>query len=247
MKKVLLAAGDSFTDQNCRSYEKDNVRVWPELLAKKLDMDYVNVAQAGAGNEQIYSSFLDWICANGAENVGLAIAGWSKCERMDFQLFDNLEWHNTRTSPRGNLHSWIKKSLRNMYGFQLVCEYHNIPYKQFQMISLMRDYIYENYKHDFENIRLNCLEVLMNSEQYDVINESNFIGWPIIDELGGFTVADKTVHKNWDEIHKLANAIEGNKFYKTAKAENKLVIAKEDPHPNQDGHNMIMEFIYENL
>lgn len=246
MKKILLAAGDSFTDQNCRSYEKDKIVVWPELLADKLGMRCVNVAQAGAGNEQIYSSVLDWICKNGADDIGLVIAGWSKCERMDYEMWGSLKWHNTRVSPRGNLHSWIRKSVRNFYSLQLLCEYHNIPLKQFQMISLFRDYLYEYYKESFNEMRLGCIETLINTEQYDLIDESNFIGWPIYDEAKGFVVGDRTVHFEWKPINKLANGDPSSTFYKKAKS-TEFVVSDEDVHPNQKGHQMIMEFIHENL
>lgn len=246
MRKILLAAGDSFTDQNYRAY-KGSVRVWPELLAHKLDMQCVNLAQSGAGNEQIYSSVLDWICANGTDNIGLVIAGWSKCERMDFEMYGSLQWHNTRVSPRGNLQSWLRKSLRNMYSFQLLCEHHNLPYKQFQMISLFRDFVFENHKKDFKDVRLDCIETLIGSEQFDHINESNFMGWPIIDEMQGYVVGDRTVHKGWHPVNKLANNNPESTFYRKAKHDNNLVVSESDPHPNQDGHKAIMEFIYENL
>lgn len=246
MKKILLAAGDSFTDQNCRSYQKDKIVVWPELLADKLDMRCVNIAQAGAGNEQIYSSVLDWVCKNGPDDIGLVVAGWSKCERMDYEMWGSLKWHNTRVSPRGNLHSWIRKSVRNFYSLQLLCEHHNIPLKQFQMISLFRDYIYEYHKDSFKETRLGCIETLMNTEQYDYIDESNFIGWPIYDEANGFVVGDKTVHFGWKPINKLANGNPNSTFYKKAKS-TEFVVSDEDVHPNQLGHQMIMEFIHENL
>ena len=35
--------------------------MWPELLAKKLDMECVNVAEAGAGNDMIFERLLDKI------------------------------------------------------------------------------------------------------------------------------------------------------------------------------------------
>ena len=35
--------------------------MWPELVAKKLDMDCINLGQSGAGNEYIYFTLLDEI------------------------------------------------------------------------------------------------------------------------------------------------------------------------------------------
>ena len=210
-------------------------------------MKCVNVAQAGAGNEQIYSSTLDWISENGTENVGLVIAGWSKCERMDFEQPNTFKWHNSRVSPRGGTYGWIRKSIRNYYNFQMLCEHYKVPFIQFQMISLFRDYIYEYHKKDFHSARHECIDTFLQSSQYDRIDESKFIGWPIYDEAGGFVVGDMTVHKDWHPVNKLSNDIPTSTFYKKAKHENGLVVSAYDAHPNQAGHQKIMEFIYENL
>ena len=58
MKKILLVSGCSFTDKNFYSGVHPEMDTsypkWPELLAKKLDMDCINLGQNGAGNEYIY-------------------------------------------------------------------------------------------------------------------------------------------------------------------------------------------------
>ena len=225
MKKILLVGGDSFSDQGCNSYKGTNIITWPILLAKKLDMDLVCVAQSGAGNEQIYSSILDWICKNGSNNIGMVIAAWSKCERMDWELIDG-PWHNARVFPKGNIYSWLKKSIRNFYNLQILCENHNIPYKQCQMISLFTDHIGEYFPLNFKAKKIEMIECMINSPQFNLIKKSNFIGWPICAEHNGFVVSDITVHND-------------------IKLE--YVIGPNDPHPNKKGHKMIMEFIYENL
>ena len=62
MKKVLLVGGCSFTANNFETLvhpEMDTSwQMWPQLLAKKLDMQLVNVAISGAGNEQIFHLYL---------------------------------------------------------------------------------------------------------------------------------------------------------------------------------------------
>lgn len=251
MRKTLLVGGDSFSDQNCDSYKGSDIVTWPILLAEKLDMNLVCVAQSGGGNEQIYSSILDWISENGSDNVGMVIAGWSKSERMDYELTRDhcaKYWHNVRVSPRGGIHGWIRKSMRNFYNLQLLCEFHNIPYKQFQMISLFTEYVSEYCQNDFENKRLSCVNTMIESSQFDLINKENFIGWPIFNEDEGFVVGDVTVHQGWKDYNKLANNNPNSLYYNSAKdmAINYVVSAK-DCHPNKAGHKKIMEFIYENL
>ena len=257
MRKILLVGGDSFSDPTCKSYKGTDIITWPQLLAEKLDMDLVCVAQSGGGNEQIYSSILDWICENGSNNIGLVLAAWSKCERMDWEQgfndifgfkLDHGCWHNNRVFPKGNIYSWLRKSIRNFYNLQILCENHNIPYKQFQMISFFGDHISEYYGHDFKNKRMNIIECIMTSPQFDLIKKSNFIGWPIYDEHDGFVVSDVTVHKEWKTVHKLTNNKKNsNYYYKANEVNTDYVVSPYDPHPNKKGHEMIMEFIYENL
>jgi len=256
MKKILLVGGDSFSDQNYSgnftgpAFKKEKyITSWSVLLAERLDMELVCLAQSGAGNEQIYSSILDYISVRGSDNIGMVLAGWSKCERIDFERPGTNKWHNTRVSPKGNVHSWIRKSIRNFYSLQLLCEHFNIPLKQFQMISLFNDYITEYTSNDdYESVRLDCLNSISQSPQFDLIDKSTFIGWPIYKEEGGFVVADVTVHLNWKVYNKLANRIKDSTYYKAGrKANQKYVISDKDPHPNQEGHKLLSEFIYENL
>jgi hypothetical protein len=259
MRKTLLVGGDSFSDQRCNSYDGTDVVTWPILLAEKLDMDLVCLAQSGAGNEQIYSSIQDYVCKNNPENIGMVIAAWSKSERMDYELVmhhssRNLprswhrSWHNTRVSPRGELYHFIRKSIRNFYNLQMLCETHDLPYKQFQMISLFMDYISEYHSDAYKETRLECIEYINESPQFFHIDKSNFIGWPIYNEAGGFVVGDHTVHQQWREFHKLANNNPNSSFFKSAKdVPQDYVIGPHDGHPNKTGHRLIMEFIYENL
>jgi hypothetical protein len=238
MRKTLLVGGDSFSDQRCNSYDATDIVTWPILLAEKLDMDLVCLAQSGAGNEQIYSSIQDYVCKNNPENIGMVIAAWSKSERMDYELVMHQQswhrsWHNTRVSPRGELYHFIRKSIRNFYNLQMLCETHDLPYKQFQMISLFMDYVSEYHSHTYEETRLDCIKHINESSQFFHIDKSNFIGWPIYNEAGGFVVGDHTVHQQWREFHK--------------NVPQDYVIGPHDGHPNKIGHRLIMEFIHENL
>lgn len=275
-KKILLVGGDSFSDQRCSSYRKDGLHTtnlsitdiitWPILLAEKLGMDLVCVAQSGAGNEQIYSSIFDWMCENGTDDIGMVAVGWSKSERLDYELtyhakrqgpefvnntkctFGGSFWHNTRVAPRGEIHGWIKKSVRNFYNLQLLCEFHNIPYKQFQMLSLFTAYVSEYYHETFKEKRIDCINTLNETAQFDLINKDNFIGWPIYNESGGFVIGDKTVHKGWHHFHTLTNDKPESPYYNSAAhAHLDYVVSSQDSHPNKAGHELIMEFIYENL
>ena len=89
MKKILLVSGCSYTTHNFISVMHPDLDglswpKWPELLANKLDMECVNLAYSGAGNEFIYSSLFDYITTNDTSNIGLVIAAWSQNQRKDF-------------------------------------------------------------------------------------------------------------------------------------------------------------------
>ena len=59
----------------------------------------------------------------------------------------------------------------------------------------------------------------------DLINENNFVGWPMFRELGGIDIQNKVVHKK----------------------DRRYEISDEDAHPNAEGHKLIADFMYENI
>ena len=87
--KYLIVSGDSYTDNDFRSSCYPDMDVswpkWPELLGKKLNMKVINLAQAGSGNDYIYSRLLDTIQEIPKEEIGLVIAAWSQAMRQDYQ------------------------------------------------------------------------------------------------------------------------------------------------------------------
>ena len=95
MKKILIASGCSYTDNQFRSASHPEMDTswpkWPEIVAKELDMKCINLGRSGAGNEYIYSSLHDIILrVKDKSQIGLVIAGWSQCFRHDFQMGNPL-------------------------------------------------------------------------------------------------------------------------------------------------------------
>ena len=245
MKKILLVSGDSFTDPEWWSEFHPELEVdwpkWPEILAKKLDMDCVNLGKSGAGQEFIYTSLLDYITnpQKDISRIGLVIPAWSQCQRKDFQKGWGGRWTNRRLDVDGDIFSWVNRSLKYMLSFQILCERYDLPYKQTQMINLfsdvltglrpgdseVREGIYpKDYKMPYTgNAKKDKQKILkMVSDYEDKINVNNFIGWPMFNELGGFSLSHK-VMKAKDKISEL------------------------DSHPNKQGHERIAEFLYDRL
>lgn len=258
MKKTLIASGCSFTDENFLSAVHPEMSCdwpkWPELLAKKLDMNYINLGQNGAGNEYIYSTLLEQILkTKDKSTIGLVMAAWSQCQRKDYQI-GNRWWKQKRIDPDGDVFSFMKKDLRYMVSLQLICERFKIPLKQFQMISLFDGFIsglsktdadkYENRfnknfktRYDYRSVgttskedRLTCDRILIEYESY--INQKDFIGWPLSQRIGGFHIEEKVL-RYW------------NKPFPNYKTE--LLVSKIDVHPNGKGHEKIAEFLYDRL
>ena len=245
MKKILLVSGDSFTDPDWWSEFHPEIEVdwpkWPEILAKKLDMECVNLGKSGSGQEFIYTSLLDYITnpQKDISRIGLVIPAWSQCQRKDFQKGWGGRWTNRRLDVDGDIFSWVNRSLKYMLSFQILCERYDLPYKQTQMINLfsdvltglrpgdseVREGIYpKDYKMPYTgNAKKDKQKILkMVSDYEDKINVNNFIGWPMFNELGGFSLSHK-VMKAKDKISEL------------------------DSHPNKQGHERIAEFLYDRL
>ena len=245
MKKILLVSGDSFTDPEWWSEFHPELEVdwpkWPEILAKKLDMDCVNLGKSGAGQEFIYTSLLEYITnpQKDISRIGLVIPAWSQCQRKDFQRGWGGRWTNRRLDVDGDIFSWVNRSLKFMLSFQILCERYNLPYKQTQMINLFSDVLSglrpgdlevkegvypKDYKMPYTgNAEKDKQKILkMISDYEDKINVNNFIGWPMFNELGGFSLSHK-VMKAGDHVSEL------------------------DSHPNKRGHERIAEFLYDRL
>ena len=145
-RKVLIASGDSWTAGSYRQ-KLDSFPYWPEILADKLDMNFINVGLGGKGNEFIYARMIDKLCET--KKIGLSVCLWSHVDRWDL-------WRCTfpiNPKYRNNINDWryyerhnkfidalhehgdlvdggynLLKSIRWYHAFQNHCELQNIPY-----------------------------------------------------------------------------------------------------------------------
>ncbi len=228
MKKILLVSGCSFTTPNFASTyhpEEDYSRVkkWPQVLAEKLNMDCVNLGQSGAGNEYISNTIIDQIETMDKSRIGLVIPAWSQCRRRDYQIdyfrSKRTVWRSELHDLFGDIQYWIRKSIKTYYFFQIYCEYYNIPYKQVQMIELFKD------NSDYEEMTRERLDNFTKSIMYyDKLK--NFVG-----ETSG--------------ILSLQDILTDNRRNKQKVKE--FSISEFDWHPNETGHRLLAEYIYENI
>jgi len=243
-KKILLVSGCSNTDKDFYSEIHPELDTswpkWPELLAKKLDMNCINLAKSGAGNEYIYSSLLKYITENDTSNIGLIIPAWSQCNRKDYQVGNLGRWTNDRIDPNGDVFSWMRKSLDYYLSFQILCERYDLPYMHVQMLDPYQDWLNGlkprlndklgfvgngfryTYPGDKEKDIKKIIKIIDSYE--DRINVKKFIGWPLSYKLKGFSLQHELISNE-----------------KTTK------ISNLDYHPNKLGQEKIMEFIYDRL
>ena len=227
-RKVLIASGDSWTGGS--KFEPDSFPYWPEILADKLDMDFINVGQSGKGNEFIYTRMIDKLCET--KKIGLSVCLWSQVDRWDFwkwtfivnpknpamkyggryaegrerhkKFTDAIYEHKDLASGGYNL----LKSIRWYHAFQNHCELQNIPYLQMQA---------------FETLPIR--KDLLNSPQFNFIDDNKFVGWPMYREIGGKTMWDKLDEVDPEQV--------------------KLRVSKEDLHPNDKGHEYMAKILYD--
>ena len=81
-RKLLIAAGDSWTNKNERCYEEAGMtEVWSDYVGKFLDMEVLNIGHGGAGNEYILNKTIDAIEENSNRDIVIMV-GWSQAHRI---------------------------------------------------------------------------------------------------------------------------------------------------------------------
>jgi len=236
VKKLLIVSGCSWTDINYKSdHYPDMDCSWPkwhEILAKELDVELISLGKVGAGQEYIFTSIIDYVCNMSDEDkkrIYMIIPAWTTAARRDFQIEN--KWHTIRWDDRGDAYYHVRRSLRYFYQFQIFCERYNFAYKQIAMLNILNmgdaaasNQLPAHYHYGSGSINLSNLQsALSSSPLYNKINGDNFIGWPIITNLGGFCIDRKVLEF---KKHKISNS---------------------DRHPNQLGQQKIAEYIHENL
>ena len=235
-RKKLIAIGCSFTEHylnNPMSPDFDhNFPRWPQHLADKLDMECVNLGRCGAGNQQISSKFIDTVLSE--KNIGLVVLMWSEWIRQDFQDPANgwYFFHPHKDKSRkerypidlksrnsilqyNDPYNLTMKSLRYFLMSQMLLK--DIPYLMIQGTNPLQNM---NEKTAFKLV----IAAMVESKIFNEINPDQFIGWPILKQIGGYTVGDIL-----------------NKIYPER---NQLKISAEDHHPNAEGHKIMSQEIY---
>lgn len=101
-KKLLIAAGDSWTNDKEDCYRDAGMKkVWPDYVAEFLDLDVLNVAQGGAGNQYIHDKAIDAI-ENNSDRELVVMVGWSQSHRIVPYEMVNGQLTHTLMMPEGH-------------------------------------------------------------------------------------------------------------------------------------------------
>ena len=262
MKKKLLVFGCSYADKSYVEITTKNEKLkehmydnegnltepfdfWPELLAKELDMDLVNFAQCGFGNDGIHSTFMDEITKHAkSPYIGLIVVMWSEFMRIGFEQevrsvfknkFDWLKINITASDRNKELRkrqieitdvlnkngllspaSMLKRSLRLFFSVQNVCENLRKPYIQIMGMPPSKKAIETEFcKH------------LIKSPYLDKINKDTFFGWPMFPQLDGYSC--------------------GSKLYDLDPDREKYFINSDNVHPSKAGQEYITDMLLKRI
>lgn len=261
-RKKLIVSGCSYTD-NWWTREH-GVRVWPEILAEKLDMDCINLGQCGRGNEYIFQTIIDEIQKH--KNIGLVIPMWSEWNRIDFQRNqkspNGYSWNTVRTGTelrKDKLSEFSRITddhirlinqmensfyIRNLFGAKICIERTIRFFYLFQEIMTLKrlNYIQSSavYPIPLDIIKDDgrgwndelFIKTFFNSIYFDEINHKKFFGWPVLSQLGGDTMDEMLLRLTPESDIK--DGI-GTKYTMSAT----------DSHPNEAGHTLIAERLYD--
>ena len=93
-RKILLAGGDSLTEHTLVSWGDPSISTdfprWPEVLAKKLDMECVNLGRSGCSNQLISTSIFEYLMKNPKKEIGLVCCLWTDYTRTS--LYNMPNW-----------------------------------------------------------------------------------------------------------------------------------------------------------
>ena len=238
-RKKLIAIGCSFTEHYLSSTVSPDVDYdftrWPEHLANMLDMECINLGKAGAGNDRILAKTLDTTLGLEKKDIGLIVVMWSDWRRVGFQC--SRDWdHWTHITPH-ELETWKVTILKKQNSFHATRNtlrtfihaekiLSDLPYMFVQGTANLT-WNEDNWTKNQYSRRIAANEIL-KSPYLDYIENNianKFIGWPIMNELGGYSIDDYLNKQDPESI--------------------KLRISLDDCHPNAAGHKAIAEFLYD--
>ena len=221
--------------------KKSNVPTyWPEYLANDLGLEWYNTGEPGAGNDRIFNNAIKritefddieilcvlwtqmfrmnlWNYTEEMETINVFSHGLAVFSKEDPVIYETAELYLDKLKGKGS-EFWINKYMYNYFTniSVLMALCNKLGIKIIMAQAMM-----------FEPDAGGIWTESMNSNYYDNryielvadidFDPKHFIGWPIMQRLGGTALQDYG-----SELHKQEN-----------------VTGKKDWHPNNNGHRII--------
>ena len=145
----------------------------------------------------------------------------AKDPTFDKAMTDFGEFYSKRWYPTHYMGMAVENFLTNVYIIQDYCQTHNIPFVFISGINICSI---------LKESRATGMKVLMKtlieSDMFNNIDDDNFVGWPLFEPFGGFTVHD---------------------IVKWETSKDKYCMGERDHHPNDEGHKLIALMLYDRL
>ena len=157
-KKILLAGGCSYTDENFYSIahklpddERGGWPMWPEIMGKELGLEVFNTASSGCGNPEIAKTIISNIIKYG-DRIEKVVVLWTSADRIQHysatvhplidaygneplatqhkRLFglNELKWEPWRFQENRIVEHWFRDSLLAMYTVATLCKSKGIDF-----------------------------------------------------------------------------------------------------------------------
>ena len=268
-KKKIIVGGCSYSDNYAFREGLGNWDVYGNVLAKKLDMELINVSSCGFGNKAIFTSIMESMLSKKPQKeIGLVIAQWSEFQRFDGYVNTKL---NSILGNYKDRFPW-----KNFHPERVVldAEWHDVHFKdkskyetpQYKVASVLRENGLDSikggvkdtlgYMYSFQSIcESNNIPYLqfqgtvpllgkgdpLHTQQYKELNHY-IIDSPYIDKM-------KETFLGWPimELEFFPKHIKSrNKYFSfDSLLEPDERISEEDTHPNGKGHEMMAEKLYD--
>lgn len=255
-KKKLIVSGCSYTADYAKINKLETFPIWSEILADKLDMEVINLARCGYGNEAIYHSAVEAMIAE--KNVGMVFCMWSEWQRVcpfvdvpenepvnrepwrcflpEREVLD-AEWHDQFYKPPA--HNPKKKSLKYKVGKMLRDNYLD-SIRGGAIRSLGYMYAFQNAAQnmDIKYLQMQGPQPLMGKvTPLDALNyrelAKHIVDSPYTDMFTENFIGFPVV-----------KALDGFSSDWLLGLDSKLRISPEDSHPNKLGNEKIVERIF---
>ena len=221
--KYLIVSGCSFTSEYKKYVDlNDNYdfKKWPEILRDKLcpDAKLINVAFPAAGNDYILHSLINKLVNLPKQSEILCIAAWTGCTRESWI---------TESKGLGlqgyDDDLWIHDNLTHDSKKGKV-EY----YRKSHPFCAHTSNVYRYMLGKF------CNELNVNLFDFNMLEDSPEM---CDDAFFKFIDPNQSLFETYDWIFKIIPELKDEKFK----------IAKDDWHPNLDGHKLIAERVYNEI